>query len=142
MNWLAGTLAAAAGLALPAAAGGLAIEISDIRSDEGRVMVAVHAPADGVEFPDEAGALAGAWTEAASGTWTLTFPDLPDGRYAVAAIHDENGNGDLDTNLLGVPVEGYGFSNDALGFMGPPAFADAAVVVAGGTAVARVTLRY
>jgi Uncharacterized protein conserved in bacteria (DUF2141) len=39
---------------------------------------------------------------------------------------DENGNGVLDKNFFGVPVEGYGFSNDARGSMGPPAFEKAA----------------
>ncbi len=43
------------------------------------------------------------------------FEDIPPGRYALAVIHDENMNGKLDANWLGVPKEGYGFSNDAKG---------------------------
>ncbi len=41
------------------------------------------------------------------------FEDIAPGTYALAVIHDENMNGKLDTNWLGVPTEGYGFSNDA-----------------------------
>jgi uncharacterized protein (DUF2141 family) len=39
------------------------------------------------------------------------FEDIPPGTYALAVIHDENMNGKLDTNFLGMPKEGYGFSN-------------------------------
>jgi uncharacterized protein (DUF2141 family) len=50
------------------------------------------------------------------------FEDIPPGRYALAVIHDENMNGKLDTNRLGVPTEGYGFSNDAKAFLSAPTF--------------------
>ena len=143
MNWLSKSLAACAlGLSLPAQAGELTIEVNGIRSNDGRVMVAVHMESEGVEFPDEAGAVIGVWTVSRAGTWQLVFPDLPDGRYAVSVMHDENANGDLDTNLLGIPVEGYGFSNDAMGIMGPPAFGDASMVVGNEPGHALVTLRY
>mgnify|MGYP006286230933 CR=1 FL=1 len=45
--------------------------------------------------------------------------DLPHGEYAIAVYHDKNTNGKLDTNLLGIPKEQYGFSNDARGRFGP-----------------------
>jgi uncharacterized protein (DUF2141 family) len=41
--------------------------------------------------------------------------------------HDENGNGQLDKNMMGIPRERVGFSRDARGRMGPPSFADAAI---------------
>jgi uncharacterized protein (DUF2141 family) len=53
------------------------------------------------------------------------FEDIPPGTYAMAVIHDENMNGKLDTNLLGIPTEGYGFSNDAKGVFGAPSFSAA-----------------
>ncbi len=53
------------------------------------------------------------------------FEDIPPGTYALAVIHDENMNGKLDTNWLGVPIEGYGFSNDVKAVLGPPSFSDA-----------------
>ncbi len=53
------------------------------------------------------------------------FEDIPPGTYAMAVIHDENMNGKLDTNWMGLPTEGYGFSNDAKAVVGAPAFAAA-----------------
>ena len=53
------------------------------------------------------------------------FEDIPPGKYAMAVIHDENMNGKLDTNWLGIPTEGYGFSNDAKGLLGAPSFSAA-----------------
>ncbi|WP_413436952.1 DUF2141 domain-containing protein [Sulfuriferula sp. GW1] len=53
------------------------------------------------------------------------FEDIPPGTYAMAVIHDENMNGKLDMNWLGIPTEGYGFSNDAKGVVGAPSFSAA-----------------
>lgn len=53
------------------------------------------------------------------------FEDIAPGTYALAVIHDENMSGELDTNRLGVPKEGYGFSNDAKAFLGAPSFSAA-----------------
>lgn len=44
---------------------------------------------------------------------------LPAGTYAISLFQDENGNGILDTAVLGIPTEKYGFSNDVRGVMGP-----------------------
>jgi uncharacterized protein (DUF2141 family) len=57
----------------------------------------------------------------------VVFENLPSGVYAVSVIHDENGNGTLDTNALGIPKEGFAFGNNAMGNFGPPAFADAKI---------------
>ncbi len=43
---------------------------------------------------------------------SLSFPDLKPGTYSVMVMQDENGNGQLDSNILGIPKEGYGFSNN------------------------------
>lgn len=53
------------------------------------------------------------------------FTDIPPGTYAIAVIHDENMNGELDTNWMGIPKEGYGFSNTNIGELGAPAFSAA-----------------
>jgi uncharacterized protein (DUF2141 family) len=68
--------------------------------------------------------------------FTKTFKDLPPGRYAIRLFVDENDNGKLDRNPLGIPVEPYGFSRDATGMMGPPTFDDAAIDMAGDATLA------
>lgn len=56
---------------------------------------------------------------------------LPHGEYAIAVYHDENTNGELDTNMLGIPKEAYGFSNNARGRFGPASWEDASFTVDG-----------
>ncbi|MEX0722953.1 MAG: DUF2141 domain-containing protein [Gracilimonas sp.] len=51
--------------------------------------------------------------------------ELPFGNYAIAVYHDKNTNGELDSNLLGIPKEAYGFSNDARGRFGPASWGNA-----------------
>jgi uncharacterized protein (DUF2141 family) len=53
---------------------------------------------------------------------SITVANLPKGKYAIRYFHDENSNNKLDTNWLGIPTEGYGFSNNAKGLFGPPPF--------------------
>lgn len=53
-------------------------------------------------------------------------PDLPPGRYAISAFFDLNGNGELDTNFLGIPTEPYGFSNRVRPAMRAATFEEAA----------------
>lgn len=59
--------------------------------------------------------------------WTLD--GVPGGEYAIAVYHDINANEKLDSNLIGIPREPYGFSNNAKGRFGPPDWEDAAFVV-------------
>lgn len=54
-----------------------------------------------------------------------TFEELPFGEYAIKLFHDENMDGELDTNFLGIPTEDYGFSNNVRGTFGPADYDDA-----------------
>ena len=56
----------------------------------------------------------------------IYFTDIPAGEYAISLYHDENENGDLDTNSFGIPQEDYAFSNNAKGMFGPANYASAA----------------
>ena len=70
----------------------------------------------------------------ASGPVVAVFENLPAGDYAVKAFHDVNGNGRMDTNPFGMPVEPYAFSNNARGNMGPAGWDRAHFAVSGATA--------
>lgn len=61
----------------------------------------------------------------------VEFENVPDGTYAVSVIHDQNANGDLDANFMGIPSEPYGFSNDARGMFGPASFDESMFEVKG-----------
>ncbi len=62
------------------------------------------------------------------------FDEVPVGPFAIAVFHDENEDGALDQNILGIPTEPYGFSQDARGTFGPPSFESARLDFSGGQA--------
>jgi len=72
---------------------------------------------------------------------TVTFNDVKHDQYAIRFFHDENQNEELDTNFLGIPKEGFGFSNDAMGKFGPKDFSEWLFAVSGDTKV-RLTANY
>jgi uncharacterized protein (DUF2141 family) len=63
---------------------------------------------------------------------TLVFRGVRPGRYAIALLHDENGNGKVDRAAMMIPKEGFGFSRDAKVRFGPPKFSEAAFDLAPG----------
>jgi uncharacterized protein (DUF2141 family) len=62
---------------------------------------------------------------------TIVLSDVKNGTYAIRFYHDENNNQKMDTGTFGIPTEGYGFSNNARGFMGPPDLEDMLFTVSG-----------
>ena len=73
---------------------------------------------------------------------TAVFEGIPRGTYAVSVLHDENGNGRLDSNVFRIPTEGYGASRDARGTLGPPSFDDAKVPVVEEAVTVEVPVHY
>jgi uncharacterized protein (DUF2141 family) len=100
------------------------VRVTQLRNDRGTLAVALFASAK--DFPDQRRALAGRLTRIRGGRAAVRFDGLRPGEYAVAVLHDENQNNEMDFNFLGMPLEGYGFSNDASALFGPPSFAAAA----------------
>ncbi|WP_149195669.1 DUF2141 domain-containing protein [Luteimonas suaedae] len=95
----------------PAAwAADLEVRLQGLRSQDGSVRVSVVDSAAG--WDGEAAPVAAQQLTATGNAVRMHVADLAPGAYAVMAFHDENGNGRLDTNLVGMPVEGYGFSNN------------------------------
>lgn len=114
---------AAAG-ATTASAADLTVKVKDVRDDAGSVLISVYDNQDAFLKPPLA-----KWKQkvkAAKGGVTFVFHDVPPGSYAAASFQDVDDSGKLKTNSLGVPTEGFGFSNDAQGSGGPPKFAQAA----------------
>ena len=116
------TLLAAAALAAPVQAADLDVAIRDARSQAGQFRVAL---VDAAGYAGQAAPIAARLQPPSGDVTRVRFADVPSGRYALMVIHDENGNGTLDTNVIGMPVEGYGFSNNPR-VMRKPTFDEAA----------------
>lgn len=107
----------------------LTVELAGFRNDHGVARVALFRFKDG--FPgDSAKAFRTAIIPISKGHSYTTFANLLPGTYAIAVIHDENNNGKLDTNWIGMPTEGVGASNNAKVTFGPPSFDSAKFTLA------------
>lgn len=73
---------------------------------------------------------------------SFKFSDIKPGKYAIVVIHDENRDGKLDSNLFGIPTEGYGFSSGAEVTMSAPSFSDAVFSYDGGHLQMSISLNY
>lgn len=105
----------------------LAVRITNLRSQKGQLGLSVFRNAEG--WPEK-WKQAERWTmiPVDSSSQEIIIAELPTGRYAVSVFHDENNSGDLDKNIMGIPKEGYGVSNNAqAGLFGPPKFEDALI---------------
>lgn len=101
----------------------LSLSVKNFKHDTGKLMVALYNdPADYLKEPFRVADTVIYDLQQV----TILFADLPKGTYAISIYHDENENGDLDTNFMGIPEEPYAFSNDAPGRFGPPSFEAAA----------------
>jgi len=70
------------------------------------------------------------------------FAGIKPGDYAIEVFHDQNGNGRLDTDTLGIPTEGVGTSNNAKGHWGPPRYEEARFRYSGKTQVLQIHMTY
>lgn len=92
----------------------LKIVIQDLDNNEGNVMVDL--------LNENEQHIKGYSGKVCDNECTIVADSLKPGKYAFRYFHDENSNNDLDTYWVGVPKEGYGFSNNAKGTFGPPKF--------------------
>jgi len=109
---------------LDAISGDLKISIDGLRNTKGQILIGVYNKEK--KFPQKGFEFAGIVVKLTQAKSAAIFRNLPGGVYAAAVIHDENMDGELNKNLFGTPSEGYGFSNNAEGFLGPPDFDEAA----------------
>ncbi|OSZ79751.1 hypothetical protein CAP36_00350 [Chitinophagaceae bacterium IBVUCB2] len=105
----------------PMADAGIKVNITNLRSNKGHVLISLFK--DGEGYPDKPEkAFKKAKLAIINKNATLLFEGLPAGTYAIAILHDENDDAKMNTNMLGLPKEGYGFSNNVMGAFGPPAY--------------------
>ncbi|MFS0772637.1 DUF2141 domain-containing protein [Sphingomonas sp. 1P08PE] len=119
--------------------GRLDVAVDKLRSSKGLIRVCLtNDPANFPACVDDADAVT---RSVPAGTRTVRFAGLPYGGYAVAVIHDENGNARLDT-FAGIPREGFGFSRNPVVRFGPPRFSAARFQLAGDAETQQVNMRY
>lgn len=119
------------GSAQSALAADVTVTVKDIRRLQGHLLVSIFT---GKENYHKNVPVTANRVKVTKSEEVITFSDLPDGEYAVKLIHDDNDNNKLDTNILGIPKEGYGFSNNG-GAFGPPAYKEAKFTVKDKTAI-------
>lgn len=102
------------------------INVSGAANDEGMMMVAIYDSVDDFNEPTRATIRQSFATSDGQGSLRIKLSMLPK-KFAIAAFHDENGDGVLNRNRFEIPLERYGFSRNARGVTGPPSFDDAVV---------------
>jgi uncharacterized protein (DUF2141 family) len=121
--------------------GSLTVEVRGLRNQEGNICFKVFSGSPG--FPNDNDnavertcvAIADNLSEDPEAPLTYTFETLEAGSYAVAIYHDRNGDEQLNRGALGIPLEGYGFSNDAPAVTSAARFEDAVFFLANDTVV-------
>ena len=116
--------------------GSLSIELAGLQP-QGAVMVQLFNSQTGYQSGDGVGARRVAITGA---TARVDFADLTPGEYAFRMFHDVNGDGRMNTNVMGIPTEPFAFSNNARGSFGPARWADAVFTLNVGANVQQITM--
>lgn len=99
----------------------LKVDVTGLESDRGSVRIALYGSETAfLKTPVRSAVLP---VRGGRSSWQLEA--LPPGEYAVAVVHDENGNGKADRGAFGIPTEPFAFSNGARALMGPPKWKDA-----------------
>jgi uncharacterized protein (DUF2141 family) len=116
--------------------GSLSIELAGLQP-QGAVMVQLFNSETGYR----SGAGFGAQRVAITGaTARVDFSDLAPGQYAFRMFHDVNGDGEMNTNVMGIPTEPFAFSNNARGSFGPARWEDAVFTLNAGANVQQITI--
>ncbi|UJP64586.1 DUF2141 domain-containing protein [Mongoliitalea daihaiensis] len=125
---------------LQSSKGTLELTVENAKNDQGIIRILVFNQSNG--FPDQADkAIRMANVSVKNKVGTVKIEDLPLGTYAVAVFHDTSNTGKIRTNVLGYPVDRYGFSNNATGLLGPPSFEKAAFQLTTGKNSITISMR-
>ena len=113
----------------------LTVEVADLRNSKGVVQFALYHTPDA--FPDEdyTKYYRKRTAKIVEGFSTVTFENLPPGKYAINILHDEDENGKIKKGMV-LPKEGIGFSNyESIGMFNKPKFSEAGIVLKSDTAI-------
>jgi uncharacterized protein (DUF2141 family) len=94
------------------------VTLTGVQARGGSILASLQSEA---EFMQSRAAF-GEMVAATEGSITIVFRNVPPGEYALSAMHDENGDNQMQRHPDGMPMEGWALSNSAM-LMGPPTFA-------------------
>ncbi len=101
------------------------IEVKNLRNAKGIVQFALYNKDGSIPDEDYENYYKILKGEIINGSSTITFKNIPSGKYAVNILHDENKNGKIDKGFI-LPIEGIGFSNfQSIGLTNRPNFSKA-----------------
>ena len=92
------------------------IKINELRSSKGNILLELST--------DKEVVIRKAKQNIVGNSCTIRLDNIKSGKYTFRYVHDENNNNEMDTNWIGMPVEGVGFSNNAKSSFGPPDLED------------------
>ena len=121
----------------------LTVRVTGARNTKGKIGVTLFQDAQG--FPDDTSkAIRQQAVDIDPNTMSaqVIFKDLPQGTFAVSILHDENGNGKMDKNFVGIPKEGYGASNNPKKKRRAPTFEEAKFSLGSAEQTIEITLIY
>ncbi len=117
------------------------VSVDNIRNTKGTIKICLFSEREGFPIYTEK-AISCRSVRIKESSITYTFADIKPGSYAVCAFHDENNDKKINTNLIGMPKEGIGVSNNAKGHFGPPKFEDAKLNISGDNTIINIQLSY
>jgi uncharacterized protein (DUF2141 family) len=121
--------------------GDIVVELTGFRNSSGQAVLSLYRSEDG--FPGEPEkAFRRVGGPVSADPLGQRFTGVPYGEYAVSALHDENADGRMNTNILGMPQEGYGTSNNPAPRIGPPLFDEARFVLGEPVLEIGISMRY
>jgi uncharacterized protein (DUF2141 family) len=117
----------------------IVVEIGGLRSDRGEVRGALFRSRG---WASEGSEIATCVATIENHRAVCVIDDVEPGAYAFAFLHDEDEDGALDRDWIGIPSEGFGFSNDAAPVFGPPSYESARFTHDDGVTTLHVGTRY
>jgi uncharacterized protein (DUF2141 family) len=118
----------------------LNLNVLNIKANKGIIQVLIFKSQDG--FPEDIDkAVKSLSIPVKNFSASAIIEDLSPGKYAVSLFHDEDGDGKLKKNSVGLPIERYGFSNNPTLFFGPPSFSKCAFSVNSSPVLVEISLK-
>ena len=120
--------------------GVIRVTVGNLRNTQGLVGVALFDTKQG--FPDKPEKAIEGHSVQAGDQCVVVFANVPYGTYAVSVLHDENSNGKMDKNFIGIPKEGFGTSNNPKIRRGPPSFTESSFNLENNELAMKIDMNY